>query len=1517
MGNKACRRSRCAPASGTASALLLFAASSASFAASLPPPREPDGFPKKWTEITVSRKATWDETLSASYNEQNWLQTIGGSEDLQQAADVIVRLRRIALLEAMVGHFPDQAQKRAEACRTISDLYLGLGDRTRAVQWLKRLADDMPGNTGVADEAYAGILRCADPYTSLPNGRAWVEYAAGGIIALEKSDAAALAKKRLLGLQLQEGDYEAELRMLHRLAAADGKATWWADEVALLSAAGHLAAAADLCEAEGKTQEARAFRARTQAIDLREIGKSPPRSLEMRLRALQSKERAGDPALGDAELVQETIKACADAGALWNEDASHRAQCWLTVDRMLRGLKPAALDPLRELQERSGGPFVQELMPASDESEIDRLFTRYPWSASVHARMIAFAETALREGRWDEALRAFHDVAAHSADTDLIASVYVGSWLAIAEGRGSHEALDAAMRAVPDDAALPWKGELVPAEDVKQAIRGLLPHGLGDLGSFANLRRQKLRLPYVLASDHPLPHGNSPVPRHLGPWPVSRIEPAGESIFIMGPRRVACYNRNTMALRWEQLSDPTLDMPTRVRASADAGAFALRTVAIGSIRSSAVTIRSDSAQSPAAVYGLFFHSSVQGTLYEVTALDAQTGKPLWRTRERPEWNELEPLSEPVAAAGAVYVVATGAGDGADCPASLMCMDAETGATRWKTALGRLPAGGDLRKLARFGAGVTVNGRAVYVSTSLGLLACCDARDGTVEWVRAYPSALQTGRRANQCRREGAAPLVVGNRLFVAPRDHSGVIALDSDTGNTLWESILSPSDHIVGMVGATLVIRAGAELAGLDAASGQDLWTKSVGPSTGAPDQLAGTNVFVLSRSNLRRLDAATGQDLEEVPLSPPPGTEYALLPDGTLLDVCVEQNPLPAAAMAGTCGPPRVPLTNDWSLPCAYPLLVLPAAGQGPTNTFGVLSGRSFSCVKTQPRCELVWRAILGDGADSIGFHGRLVIAARGRKLTALDAMDGALRWSLTLPFDPQVVGGDERAVFAGDLTLQGRIAAVDPETGRILWLRWFGEEPRFGKGPLGWIAMDRDPAGASALKLYWKAALFGKEGWRQAVADVDALSGTIQDVQPFMPDEPQWPAYMFFGDSRTYVRNQRFLYGASRAGFHREAVACIGRDSQVRFFSLGQASDLAPGWKRSVGPEVERRVGALGFYTTSAGVYLKQLERLFAFEAATGREVVYDLSSATTTTARIIMNVQETGDALTVISGGRPPPPGIDSRLYTHGGLKDDTSVGDVTIQFIKGGVTAQQVVGVRGIPEAGTSPVATLLDGQAKEHYVRQWISMSGINSLGWTRYDVFLYGAVGSVTINGKDKQACSGWDLGNPTHRTTFIQGVNYFKFEGVAGDAFTLDFMDDSYFSALQIVDASNGSAPGRKAASLGISWNGGPGGLGPNDRVGAEVAGGYWYVIGSDQERGPYSKTYITGGYQDPVVRADVFDRATGAIRQTQELPVAPFDLVPFFSDRQAAILDDAVVMADTLGVHVLRSSPPPPPPQ
>ena len=99
---------------------------------------------------------------------------------------------------------------------------------------------------------------------------------------------------------------------------------------------------------------------------------------------------------------------------------------------------------------------------------------------------------------------------------------------------------------------------------------------------------------------------------------------------------------------------------------------------------------------------------------------------------------------------------------------------------------------------------------------------------------------------------------------------------------------------------------------------------------------------------------------------------------------------------------------------------------------------------------------------------------------------------------------------------------------------------------------------------------------------------------------------------------------------------------------------------------------------------------------------------------------------------------------------------------------------------------------------------------------------------------------------------------------------------------------------------------------------MGAEVAATFWYNIGSlfggNENVVVYDRARngLTGGYQNHFIFVDVFDRKTGAFRRTQKLPVTARDPRLPGHNRQAAILDDAVVVTDSRTVYLLRTTAP-----
>ena len=298
-----------------------------------------------------------------------------------------------------------------------------------------------------------------------------------------------------------------------------------------------------------------------------------------------------------------------------------------------------------------------------------------------------------------------------------------------------------------------------------------------------------------------------------------------------------------------------------------------------------------------------------------------------------------------------------------------------------------------------------------------------------------------------------------------------------------------------------------------------------------------------------------------------------------------------------------------------------------------------------------------------------------------------------------------------------------------------------------------------------------------------------------------------------------------------------------------------------------------------------------------------------------------EDAGDKLTVVSVAPGSPyetsevadkAGPDNRVgkgqiemmnlvtsdYTKAPLHDDAGNGNVTLTYYRLGARSQVFFAARGLPEAGANLVATLLNGLTGEYYGSQNIKMTGLNSLGWAKYDVFLYGG-GAKGVPAFD----------TPAHRTSLIRDVNYVKYEGKTGDSFELDFGWGGW-SAIQVVDASGRPGPRR---SLGVRWTGPGPLLGADDKVGAEVAAGNWYNILTDYPRGKFfvlSGGCLTVAGQRVCGFVDVFDRKTGQALDSQTLPAGDGPMHATSYDCQAKILDDALLMTDSNGVYLFRSA-------
>ena len=162
----------------------------------------------------------------------------------------------------------------------------------------------------------------------------------------------------------------------------------------------------------------------------------------------------------------------------------------------------------------------------------------------------------------------------------------------------------------------------------------------------------------------------------------------------------------------------------------------------------------------------------------------------------------------------------------DNDSTLFCLEESSGRTLWTASLGdRLEHG---RGPGPRGT-PTIDEDRIYVLTENGDLACLQAADGQTLWHR---NILKDFKGENPKWLISESPLVDGNRLIVMPGgDQASLVALDKDTGKTIWTSKdLSDGAGYSSCVVAdvhgirTLLAFTAAAAVGLRAGDGQLLW---------------------------------------------------------------------------------------------------------------------------------------------------------------------------------------------------------------------------------------------------------------------------------------------------------------------------------------------------------------------------------------------------------------------------------------------------------------------------------------------------------------------------------------------------------------------------------------------------------------------------------------------------------------------------------------------------------------------
>ncbi|MCE5276843.1 MAG: PQQ-binding-like beta-propeller repeat protein [Planctomycetaceae bacterium] len=1207
-------------------------------------PRKIDFFPPQWTALNIVWQPTWEATVAAN-SEQAWSEELSADKSLAQAAGQIVALRRIALHKALMERFPREKDKHLQAYRTIAMSYQQLGMGYWRSYWGWKLVHDFPARKEQHAEAYGWMMQWpyAGSYFS-PDAAQW-KFAIDDVLALhargviaDDSPLLAQAAGALAEMSVQEDRYDVfagELDRIERL----GKTVPRFNEIAqnLLLPYGHFVAAAKWADRAGNPNS---FALLTDAPTGSIEGLIQNQELQTRWEALTQGDKLSNPAGAlDAAAAQEILDRAAGSEAFMKRDESHYVSFQVMAAAALDELTPQRLEPLRAAQFKGAARIADAVRLTGSGDDLALGLRQYPWAANLHELEVDFAEQALRQGRCQWAIAAFRDAARRGGDPALRRAAQAGLWMALAQSSGAD--FQTAMDAVPNETLMPWFGGTIPAGKLKSQLLAQAAAADQTRSLALNaLARRRISLP----PDWPTDDLQGP-PADQGahsPWPVQAIATTGAALIVSGPGRIARYDSGRPTPVWTyppgeaSQEPPSWDAAAAWRYLGDMRhfPFSRRPVAVG----------------PAAVCddgSVAFTLTLQQGRWMVTALNLATGREAWSTRDRSDCRDLNFMSEPAVVDGRVYVLAApaeiardaGQGPGRDAGTPVLlhlaCLASEDGQLLWKRDIGWQPH--TLLDLAQRSAAVTVHDGAVYCSTNMGLIARCDVRDGMVEWVHGYASAIQArGCLSVNFARQGSRAIVAGRKLLIAPRDHTGILAFDTASGRGLWETVLTPSDRLLGVTGSAVIGANERWLAAVDLASGRQLWCREFRGGIAGQGAVCGGEVAVISGGRVHRISAQTGRDVESASLATGPNAEPIMLGDGSIVEV--EAPPLaPEPPRDGAGGGLQLPLKCIWQLNAPRATLVLPPQGQA-DGFMAVVSGRRLACLKTHPKWQIAWQRLLERQPQAVVAAGDRVIAATLHELRAYDAGDGRLLWSLELGFLAGTLGGDAATIFAVTATAhEPHVAVIDAASGKLLWTRSLALGARFSGGIWDAALHRQGQAGVDVVI----NTLWGDVGWRWSLVTFEAATGAIRDIRRFMPDDMNWSGY---------------------ASLDGDSMRFMGHDARVHVAPRGGGGDQAAAWETKFHLNAWNHFRHLAeIRWTGKAIYANAVDQLFEFDLSTRRQTVYTPPKDARMIQAVIHDFRPGGEAAWVVSGvtgqmravgGQPAPPPFyslaDSRMY-----------------------------------------------------------------------------------------------------------------------------------------------------------------------------------------------------------------------------------------------------------------------------
>ena len=820
--------------------------------------------------------------------------------------------------------------------------------------------------------------------------------------------------------------------------------------------------------------------------------------------------------------IQGTFSDEEDKVYLLRKDGAGSAVRWNVIDDRLKSLDRESLKPLRKLQEKRvrSDPRSLDTATSNQEGKLS-LFRRYPWSQSAQKSLLAYARKELQAGHGQAAYSAFKEVIEHTLDESLAKNARVGSWLSLSQ-MGLREELTGELDEHAGQ-AFPWMNEQLSAEEIGKVLRkGETADGPRKLPkALSDLRIHSLRLPVCRL-------WNSSNYRYCSGIEFLALQDTGSGLLASTRNLLARYGpgKTNQAL-WSQTS-PVQDS----RSLGRPGKF-----------------------SPAVSDGVVYTRWGYGAdPDQLIAMDLESREILWSLNASGPQNSGRkiPLGNPVLSGGQLFVASAWSNRSGSSVYTfrLNCIDAASGEIAWTSDQEVLlpMSRGSSSYEGVYGDCITVDRGKIYCSPGTGFVARFDARIGRMEWMRNY-RPLSLGQMVADSM--GTAPVLHGDVLFCLPRDSNTLSAINSRTGELVWDSFLALPKEILGIRSGRILVRGLTGLIAFDAGDGKVIWEAPYPEDFLRQAYLQGSSIYLATQDKLHRYEAETGIERETLDLSVGQSTLYhfSLIGENAYL---VGDHPSLSETKDELDSKGAGELL--WELPANNAKAFHSEDLDHNKSKLILFHNEVLSC-RQAAGGKILWEKFVYPSPEDVYFHKGKAIMVFVKKshdllLEAYDLEKGSIEWKLSLPRLRSGHGsiyGRSGKYFYGRDNTDGYVLA-DLDKGEVIHenrvsRRNGNVKAGFGGGRVHFMII---PAYRTNLEwLSWDIAKNEFKGENQPLRGVDENQDkTFDRIQGNYLEDA------YYGPDHCYFVNRQDLgtreYVAYRADYKDRAVRVVARSPQ-----------------------------------------------------------------------------------------------------------------------------------------------------------------------------------------------------------------------------------------------------------------------------------------------------------------------------------------------------------------------------------